>query len=77
MPGLIMKYFVLKPAGDDKYAKASRMAMRKYAEVIAEENLEFATEIRNWCDRENAASYARSVSGDPVGTSQVSGGDNG
>lgn len=26
-----MKYFVLKPKGDDAYAEASRMAMRTFA----------------------------------------------
>jgi hypothetical protein len=31
MNGLLMKYFVLKPAGDDRYAAASRKAMRAYA----------------------------------------------
>ena len=65
MPGLIMKYFVLKPAGDDIYAKASRMAMRKYAEVIAQDNPEFTHDIRNWVDQENAEAYARSLDQTP------------
>jgi len=66
MPGLVMKYFVLKPAGDDMYARASRMAMGKYADVIAQENPELAHQLREWRDQENAESYARSISTDDV-----------
>jgi hypothetical protein len=58
MTGLVMKYFVLKPAGDDAYAKASRMAMRKYADAIEGENLMLATELRAWTDQENATGYS-------------------
>lgn len=64
MTGLIMKYFVLKPAGDDVYAKASRVAMRKYADMIANDNPDMAHDIRNWTDQENAESYARSLNSD-------------
>ena len=38
MTGLEMKYFVLKPRGNDRYAAASRAAMRRYADVIVGEN---------------------------------------
>jgi hypothetical protein len=55
MTGLIMKYFVLKPAGDDAYAKASRAAMRRYADLIKEENSELCSELREWADREQIA----------------------
>ncbi|WBC28402.1 terminase large subunit [Rhodobacteraceae phage LS06-2018-MD05] len=48
MAGLKMKYFVLKPEGNDIYAEASRMAMREYANTIASVNIEFATEIKEW-----------------------------
>jgi hypothetical protein len=48
MAGLKMKYFVLKPEGNDIYAEASRMAMREYANIIAKANIEFATEIQEW-----------------------------
>ena len=34
MDGLLMKYFILKPRGNNIYAKASRQAMLEYAEVI-------------------------------------------
>jgi hypothetical protein len=61
MAGLIMKYFVLKPAGDDVYAKASRMAMREYAKAVARENPELKEHLRDWADQEHAESYARSV----------------
>lgn len=68
MPGLMTKYFVLKPAGDDIYAKASRMAMRKYADAIREENPEFAQELDNWAAQETAERYARSLSPSPQET---------
>jgi len=45
-----MKYFVLKPKGDDIYAKASRQAMRSYAQQINKENPELADELREWAD---------------------------
>ena len=47
-----MKYFVLKPSGSDAYAKASRAAMRAYANHIASENEELCDELREWADRE-------------------------
>ena len=50
--GLMMKYFVLKPAGTDLFARASRKAIRAYASMIAEENEEFANELRAWADSE-------------------------
>jgi hypothetical protein len=52
MSGLQMKYFVLKPHGDDAYAKASRVAMRAYANQIREENKELCDELRAWADKE-------------------------
>jgi len=52
--GLLMKYFVLKPGGNDAYAKASRAAMRKYADFIEGENPELAHQIRDWADTEAA-----------------------
>ncbi len=47
-----MKYFVLKPKGKDKYAEASRRAMRLYAFYIQTENPELAKELREWADKE-------------------------
>jgi hypothetical protein len=65
MDGLLMKYFVLKPKGNDIFAKASRMAMRKYAEVIKDENPQFSAELREWADQANAEAYAASIEKDP------------
>ena len=48
MDGLIMKYFVLKPEGNDIYALASRRAMAMYAETIEKENEVFANDLRKW-----------------------------
>lgn len=50
--GLQMKYFVLKPKGSDKYAEASRKAMRAYALHIEEENPELSYSLRKWADDE-------------------------
>jgi hypothetical protein len=58
---LVMKYFVLKPAGDDRYAQASRAAMNRYADMIAPANPELAHELRDWAAREHAEFYARTV----------------
>lgn len=49
---LRMKYFVLKPGGHDLRARASRAAMRRYAELIRFEDPEFATGLCKWCDDE-------------------------
>ena len=54
MAGLQMKYFVLKPGGNDKYAAASRAAMRRYARLIEPENPELAQELVAWADAEFA-----------------------
>lgn len=51
MPGLMMKYFVLKPNGNDAYARASRMAMRTYAHFIENENPELARDLMDWACR--------------------------
>ena len=52
MSGLQMKYFVLKPAGNNKYAEASRKAMRAYSRHIASENPELSEELKSWADTE-------------------------
>lgn len=64
MGGLLMKYFVLKPAGDDVYARASRMAMLKYADVIKGENPKLSAELKDWAAQKNAEAYARSIGTD-------------
>ena len=50
MSGLQMKYFVLKPAGNDPYARASRLAMVTYALAVQRENKELARELLTWSD---------------------------
>jgi hypothetical protein len=52
MSGLEMRYFVLKPRGHGPYARASRAAMRRYADLITGENPELAADLRKWADRE-------------------------
>lgn len=52
MNGLQMKYFVLKPRGDDAYAKASRAAMTAYAKAIEDENPILAQELKIWVTKE-------------------------
>jgi hypothetical protein len=53
---LEMKYFVLKPKSKflgDPYAKASRKAMRIYADMINHEDQELAKSLRKWADEED------------------------
>ena len=52
MTGLQMKYFVLKPKGDDVYAIASRCAMRAYALYIEFEDPELAKALYAWATDE-------------------------
>ena len=51
-PRLEMKYFVLKPRGNNIYARASRCAMIEYASVIEDENPSFAEDIKRWVHAE-------------------------
>ena len=53
--GLLMKYFVLKPRGTDVFARASRAAMRSYANYIRDENRTLSEELAKWADRERKA----------------------
>jgi hypothetical protein len=50
--GLEMKYFVLKPKGNNPYAHAARKAMLVYARSIEDHNQDLATELRAWACRE-------------------------
>ena len=52
MSGLKMKYFILKPKGNDAYAEASRAAMNQYARLIENENPQLASELKEWTSRE-------------------------
>lgn len=57
MSGLEMKYFVLKPRGafDDPYAKASREAIKAYADAIQGENVQLCHELHQWVIKEQGA----------------------
>jgi hypothetical protein len=55
--GLLMKYFVLKPAGNDLHARASRDAMSHYAGFIWNENPQLAEDLNKWVERERAAAH--------------------
>ena len=48
MKGLMMKYFVLKPGGNDDYAEASRLALLAYAKRIRLKNPELADDLDMW-----------------------------
>lgn len=67
MDGLLMKYFVLKPAGNDRYAAASRRAMRAYADFIREENVVLSDELRDWAGREGAEAHMARMEGSDEG----------
>ena len=59
MEGLAMKYFVLKPKGDDVYAEASRKAIRAYAAHIESTNAAMTADLRLWADHEMENSEQR------------------
>jgi len=49
---LTNKYYVLKPEGEDVYAKASRTAMLTYAKVVYDENPQLAQDLVAWVSTE-------------------------
>jgi hypothetical protein len=56
LPDRLLRYFVLKPKAQSKYdiyAKASRSAMRAYADAIEDENQTLALDLRVWAGRED------------------------
>ncbi len=62
MPGLQMKYFVLRPhskSKNDPYARASRNAMQTYAESIQDENPDLYNDLKNWIVNEVADEVLR------------------
>jgi hypothetical protein len=59
MEGLVMKYFVLKPGGDDIYALASRLAMREYAKIIVAYNPELSRGLDDWATEETLNAIKR------------------
>jgi hypothetical protein len=52
MTGLKLKYFVLKPEGDNLYSAASRKALRAYAHHIRGENEQLADDLIKWAQEE-------------------------
>ena len=54
MGALISKYFVLKPRGDDVYAKASRTAMHAYARTIRIADPNLSRQLADWAATEGA-----------------------
>lgn len=59
--GLQTKYFVLKPAGDDDYAVASRAALKAYAKSIDCTNAILAHELYMWEIKEQGNTNRRHV----------------
>lgn len=57
MNGLKMKYFVLKPKGgfNDAYAKASRAAIKAYADAVLAENPNLSHDLHMWVIEEQGA----------------------
>jgi len=56
---LRMKYFVLKPQGDDIYALASRLAIDTYALAVEDVDPKLAKELRAWVDLERVGRRKR------------------
>lgn len=52
MSNLEMKYFVLRPKGNDEHAIASRVAMQAYAQWIAQTDPDLALDIIQWEENE-------------------------
>ena len=61
MSGIEMKYFVLKPKGENIYAEASRKALIAYAETIEDENPEMAQALIEWSSREEENSKKEEI----------------
>ena len=58
MPGLQLKYFVLKPKSKDitdPYAHASRMALKAYARSIKSTDPALARDLERWIVQEEKA----------------------
>jgi len=66
MEGLKLKYFVLKPDGDDEYAKASRIAMEAYAYEIYPSNPELAKDLLDWINVPYSKTYIAYSIGDEI-----------
>lgn len=58
--GLRMKYFVLKPAGSNWHARASRAAMRRYAQFIKSLEPALSSQLMSWVEEEFTNWYEQS-----------------
>ncbi len=61
MTQIKMKYFVLKPGGNDNYAKASRIALRAFATEMERDDLPFAAQLKEWAYEEERAVYREAL----------------
>ena len=52
MSGLLLKYYVLKPKGNDQFAVASRAAMRTFAQSMHGHNNELSADVKAWAEKE-------------------------
>jgi len=59
--GLVMKYFVLKPAGRDVHAGASRSAMMAYAQHVEDADILLAVNLREWAMREGMLAFEKQI----------------
>ena len=50
MSGLEMKYFVLNPTKNNRYGRASRNAIRVYADDVWTENPKLCYDLKIWID---------------------------
>jgi hypothetical protein len=48
--GLYMKYFILKPKGEDAFAFASREAMKLYAKLVKSEAPGLSDQLTKWVE---------------------------
>ena len=46
--GLVIKYFVLNPTKRGEYGKASRYAIREYAQIIRTVNQKLSEDLLKW-----------------------------
>jgi len=49
--GLFLKYFVLNPNKKDWHGKASRVAIKAYADTMRQDNPVFAHDLDEWVKR--------------------------
>ena len=55
--GFKVKYFVLKPKGTDQFAKASRAAMRTFAQSMHGHDNELSDYVKAWAESETPDNF--------------------